>query len=240
MLSVVVDGRILGTTRQSPLGGGVVVLKREKRGRVAVLGWNDVLRPGLAAVLAAGGFQVDTPSDLSVWIDGGDDQVVVVALDGDHRRAERAIQTASDTRVPVVAIADTEDDVILSEVLDQGAQALVLPNADATTCVQAVRTVRAGYSVLPQSVVDQLASRDKRGARSIQLSDEEIAILATLMAGGTTSEIASRIGWSIRTTYRRLGQLYAHLGIAGRAQAVAIAADLGVPGAGRDVNATHG
>jgi len=193
--------------------------------RVAVVDPLPMFRHGVVSVLVTAGHVVDTPSDVLRW-------------------AARRRQTC------VLLSVRAEDDWHLLRNLAADAHAAVIALLDDATAIAGIRAVRAGArSVLPRAVNDQLLRRtvDATIGGQAVLPSDVLALLATtaapdtvpnavdravwlhhLASGGTVAELADRLGYSERATYRMLRALYHEMGVRTRLEAVLLARESGL------------
>jgi catechol 2,3-dioxygenase-like lactoylglutathione lyase family enzyme len=90
-----------------------------------------------------------------------------------------------------------------------------------------IDAVADGEVVLPLPVLRSLATTS-RGSPGIALSTGDRTILRHIGRGGTVPALAELLHRSERDCYRVLRELYGRLGVSGRAEAIARAADLGL------------
>lgn len=123
-----------------------------------------------------------------------------------------------------------EDDATVWQAVRIGADCYVLKTASTEELVQAVRAVAEGGSYLSAPVarrVMQIASGE-RSSVPAGLTDREFEILRLLAHGNRPTEIASKLFVSVKTVKNHLTSIYAKMGVATGAQAVAEAYRLGL------------
>lgn len=123
-----------------------------------------------------------------------------------------------------------EDDATVWQAVRIGADGYVLKTASTEELVQAVRAVAEGGSYLSAPVarrVMQIASGE-RSSVPAGLTDREYEILRLLAQGNRPTEIASKLFVSVKTVKNHLTSIYAKMGVATGAQAVAEAYRLGL------------
>lgn len=123
-----------------------------------------------------------------------------------------------------------EDDATIWQAVRIGADGYVLKTASTEELVQAVRAVAEGGSYLSAPVarrVMQIASGE-RSSVPAGLTDREFEILRLLAQGNRPTEIASKLFVSVKTVKNHLTSIYAKMGVATGAQAVAEAYRLGL------------
>jgi DNA-binding NarL/FixJ family response regulator len=124
----------------------------------------------------------------------------------------------SAVRVLVLTTYDTDSYVLPA--IEAGATGYLLKDAPRDELLRAVRAAAQGQSVLAPSVATRLMSRVRAPAPEI-LSQRELEVLGLLAAGTTNREAAARLFISEATVKTHLLHIYAKLGVADRAAAVA-------------------
>lgn len=187
--------------------------------RLLVIDSQEVFRIGLVTSLQAGGFTVEDAADPAAAGCAPVTADVVVAVVREVAELYVVAHLVGDCAVPVVGLLDRT-------VIEHGARALrggltavlATDTASAVICA-AVELAAAGVSAVPRALVEDLLAQ----AASTSLSLEERNWLTELAAGHTVVELAVRHGWSERSVYRMLREVYDRLGAANRGEAVAIA-----------------
>lgn len=142
---------------------------------------------------------------------------------GSGLEAMRAIHAETvEARVIMLTTSDTEDDI--ARALDAGARGYLLKNARRAELVAAIRRVHAGGTYLP----DEIARRLEAAREAPQITERDREILSALARGLTNREIAIVIGRSEDTVKANLKALFTKLGVADRAEAVAVAMQRGL------------
>lgn len=203
--------------------------------RIVVVDDHPVVRDGVAATLAAAddlevvGQAASGPEAVAL-VERLRPDVVVMDLrmpGGDGVEAVRELQRrGATTRVLVLTTYDTDSDTVAA--IEAGATGYLLKDAPAATLVAAVRSTAAGEAVLSPAVATRLASHVRSPATSTALTAREREVL-TLVAQGTPNRaIARELFVSEATVKTHLVHIYAKLGVADRAAAVATAYRQGV------------
>jgi DNA-binding NarL/FixJ family response regulator len=201
--------------------------------RLLIADDHPVVRDGLSGMFTgAEGFEV-------VGVAGDGAQAVALAgeldpdvilmdlrmpnMNGVTAIAELAKQNAR-ARVLVLTTYDTDSDVLPA--VEAGATGYLLKDAPRSELYRAVRAAARGEAVLSPAV----ATRVLRHARSDApgLSAREIEVLELVAKGTTNKEAARQLFISEATVKTHLLHIYAKLGVADRAAAVAAAFDRGL------------
>jgi DNA-binding NarL/FixJ family response regulator len=127
-------------------------------------------------------------------------------------------------RVLVLTTFDTDSDVLPA--IEAGATGYLLKDAPRSELYRAVRAAARGEAVLSPAV----ATRVLRHARSDEpaLSAREVEVLELVARGTTNKEAAKQLFISEATVKTHLLHIYAKLGVADRAAAVAAGFDRGL------------
>jgi DNA-binding NarL/FixJ family response regulator len=145
-------------------------------------------------------------------------------MDGVTAIAELA-RRGNPARVLVLTTYDTDSYVLPA--IEAGATGYLLKDAPRDELLRAVRAAAAGQSVLAPSVAARLMNR-VRAPEPELLSQRELEVLALVAAGTTNRESAARLFISEATVKTHLLHIYAKLGVADRAAAVAEAFNRGL------------
>jgi DNA-binding NarL/FixJ family response regulator len=130
-------------------------------------------------------------------------------------------------RVPVLVLTtyDAEGDVLPA--LEAGATGYLLKDAVKEDLLRGARAAARGEPVLAPSVTTRLLGQMRQPARE-PLSERELDVLELIAKGSSNREAAARLYISEATVKTHLIHLYAKLGVADRAAAVATAYDRGL------------
>ena len=121
------------------------------------------------------------------------------------------------TKVIILSMYDDEGFVL--EALSNGALAYVLKDAGSSELVQAVREVAAGHRYLSPPLSDRAIEAYQRVARAgpldkyETLTTREREVLQLSAEGHTNSEIAARLGISVRTAETHRSRVMHKLGV---------------------------
>lgn len=203
--------------------------------RIVVVDDHPVVRDGVAATLAAAddlevvGQAASGPEAVAL-VERLRPDVVVMDLrmpGGDGVEAVRELQRrGATTRVLVLTTYDTDSDTVAA--IEAGATGYLLKDAPAATLVAAVRSTAAGEAVLSPAVATRLASHVRSPATSTALTAREREVLALVAQGTPNRAIARELFVSEATVKTHLVHIYAKLGVADRAAAVATAYRQGI------------
>lgn len=209
--------------------------------RVVIAEDHPMFREGLQALLdSTEGIEV------AAAVTGGHEAVEAVAatdvdvavLDlsmpaGGGIEATTAIRASSPaTRILVLTSSDSEREI--TSALDAGAHGYLLKSAGPREIVDAVVAVASGSAVLSDDVLSAVSRRANdttrgRGARPFpELTDREFDILEALAQGLDSTEIARRLGLSLKTVRNYVSNVLVKLGARDRTAAVVEAHRRGV------------
>ncbi|MFB9375728.1 response regulator [Kineococcus gynurae] len=202
--------------------------------RVLLVDDHPVVRRGLAALLGAeAGLQVvaqaaDGPSSVREAVLHRPDVVLMdLRLPGDEEvpdgiAATRRIRAAlPGTRVLVLTLET--DPTALRAALVAGAGGVLAKGSEADDIVHALAVVAGGHVVLPAGLAGTLLAPTVAPTGLRELSAREREVLALLVAGLPSAAIAQRLGLATKTVSNRISEVLTKLGVATRAEAVAIA-----------------
>jgi DNA-binding NarL/FixJ family response regulator len=156
--------------------------------------------------------------------------VVVMALEPDATPA--AVHGLAEDIALIALVADRAGAVAA---LQGGARAVLVRPAERAEIVAAVQAVASGLSVLPADLLDGLLQPGgSDNATAIATADgealtqRELEVLALIAAGASNKLIARRLGISVHTAKFHVAGILEKLAAGSRAEAVAIAARLGL------------
>lgn len=132
----------------------------------------------------------------------------------------------------VLVLTSSGDQETVRAALRAGARGYVVKGAAGDQLVAAVRAAARGQLVLDPEVADAVLAPLRTGPPPTEpfpeLSPREREVLALLARGHGTDAIARALFLSPKTVRNHLSHTYAVLGVADRAQAVAVARDRGL------------
>jgi len=205
--------------------------------RVLLVDDHPVVLTGLTAMIAAesdlevAATAIDAATALARLADNEVDVAVVDLrlpdLDG-AQLCRRMLLQRPDLRV-VVLTMHADEDLVLSA-LAAGASGYVLKDTEPAEVLDAVRQAARGSLVVGAKA--RAAVIDSIGAQSpttlTDLSPRERQVLDLLARGLPTAAIAQRLGLAPKTVRNKLSEVFAKIGVADRAAAVAVARDAGL------------
>jgi NarL family two-component system response regulator YdfI len=120
------------------------------------------------------------------------------------------------------------------EALEAGAHAILPRASPARDIISAIKTVGAGYLVVPPGLLSRLLAqspmldRSLKGKERPQLTPRELDVIAAMADGASNKAIARRLGISFHTVKFHVASVLAKLDADTRTEAVAKAAQLGL------------
>lgn len=202
--------------------------------RVMVVDDHEVVRQGVAGVLAAAGDivvcgEASGVADAVAVADATGPDVVIMdvrLVDGSGIEATREIR-ARRPETQVVMLTSFADDEALFASIMAGAAGYILKQVRGVDLVGAVRGVAAGQSLLDPAVTSALLERLRKGRDLVTdeklatLSPQEERILALVAKGRTNKEIGEELHVSEKTVKNHLSHILSKLKVARRAEAAA-------------------
>jgi two-component system response regulator NreC len=202
------------------------------RVKILLVDDHEAVRQGLAMLLnAVGGFEVvgeacDGRDVVPLARELAPDVVVMdVAMPGTNGLAATKALKAANDEVAVVALTRHADEAYVQELLKAGAMAYVLKQSPSSELVAAIRAAAAGRPYLDATLRDRLSTAFlKRHTRSdpppSSLSEREVVVLRDIAWGYGNSEIATRLGLSVKTVEVHKANAMRKLGARGRTDVV--------------------
>jgi DNA-binding NarL/FixJ family response regulator len=126
----------------------------------------------------------------------------------------------------VVIFTAHEERHIIAQALRQGARGYVLKGAPSQELIGAIRAAHRGELYLQPRVAALWAATLRSPVPGLTPRQREILLLVA--AGRSNKEIAAQLGLSERTAKFHVTAIFTRLGADNRAQAVALAAQLGL------------
>jgi NarL family two-component system response regulator YdfI len=143
-------------------------------------------------------------------------------------------------QVTVLILTTYNEDALMLRGLQAGACGYLLKDTDRATLFRAIRAAAHGEMLVPPEVIARILSHAARGAsaspaspanhtpREMVLTEREREVLAGLVQGERSKEIARRLGVTERTVRAHLSTIYMKLNVDSRAAAVAVAIERGL------------
>ena len=194
--------------------------------RILLIDDHAVMRMGLASLLG-------TQKGLTIVGDAGDGEtgvrkavklnpdIVIVDLlmpgmDG-VETTTRIKEALPGTKVLILTTYGTADGI--AHALDAGASGALVKTVELKELVSAIRAVTAGERVISPEI-EQILTNDPPVP---ELSPRQSEILASIVRGFTTEDIARQLGLSVQMVKEHLSATFLKIGASNRAEAVAIA-----------------
>lgn len=203
---------------------------------ISLLAKNEIAREGLRKILSGESFHIEASvSDVSALLDShgniaGDtmDHVIVVdgggssfGLDACRKLAAKRIHV----RLALLLDRYSFEEVV--EAFQIGADGVIIKEISCAPLTESIRLIAMGEKVFPSQLVTNLTSWMpatttgdwKRSAVSVGLSDREIEILESVMAGMANKVIARQFGICEATVKVHVKAILRKLGVENRTQA---------------------
>ncbi len=132
--------------------------------------------------------------------------------------------------IAVVILTTFNEDALLYRGLQAGARGYLLKDTDRATLFNTIRAASRGETLLKPEIMSRLLAQAKQPAvdsistESVNLTDRELEVLASVARGERSKEIAAQLRISERTVKAHLASIYNKLGVDSRAAAIAVAA----------------
>jgi DNA-binding NarL/FixJ family response regulator len=144
----------------------------------------------------------------------------VVIVDADLRAEDGALDLLGPVRAAgpdgsLVVLAGAVDRRLAGEVMEHGAQAVILKSTPIADAVGILEQVMRGRTSFPAAVLEQVSDRQKPHG----LSPRQLDVLEQLAMGRSNEEIARSLFISTNTVKFHLRAIYSRLGVHNRAHA---------------------
>jgi DNA-binding NarL/FixJ family response regulator len=123
-----------------------------------------------------------------------------------------------------IVLTTYQGDEDIHKAMEAGAQGYLLKGMPHNDLLDAIRRVRAGSQVLPQSVKDTIANRLPSSA----LSPRELQILELIVKGLSNKQIADRLGITEGTVKWHVNAILGRMNVSDRTQAAVAALNRGI------------
>lgn len=134
--------------------------------------------------------------------------------------------TVSLPQCKVILLTVYDDDDHVREGIRAGAKGYLIKGATKEEIINGIRTVHAGGSLVPSSLVAKLAEPHRSDLPD--LSGREREVLLLLADGSSTKEIGEELALSLNTVNFHLRNLYQKLGVRSRTQAIKVGQQAGL------------
>ena len=129
--------------------------------------------------------------------------------------------------IAILILTAYDDDNYVLGLLEAGAAGYLLKSARGQDIVEAIRSIRAGESVLHPHIIEKLLKRAigspteiERAKASDLLSDREVEMLKLLSTGMSNKQIAEQLCLSLRTVKAHLSNIFTKMNVASRSEAL--------------------
>ncbi len=204
--------------------------------RVFIVAASPLARSGLQQLLAhpevevvGSAVDLDSAAGLLSEPEAEPDVIVVDASRESSATAASLSATSSDigADIPVVILESLDNGTVGSDLLRQGARAILPAGISPTELIAALRAVTSGLIVLHPSTVAAIPHAAVNTSRSTEewiepLTKREKEVLQMLAAGLGNKEIAAKLNISDHTAKFHVGSILGKLGVSTRAEAVAM------------------
>lgn len=141
--------------------------------------------------------------------------------------ATKQIRRTSPSTAVLILTAYDDDQYVIG-LLEAGAAGYLLKSARGQDLVEAVRTVRAGESVLHPTIIAKILKHRMHGNQAEvaerkstePLSERESEILRLAARGMSNKDIAAELFLSVRTVKAHLSNIFNKIGVASRTEAI--------------------
>jgi NarL family two-component system response regulator YdfI len=134
--------------------------------------------------------------------------------------------------IAVVILTTFNEDELMLRGLQAGARGYLLKDTDRNTLFDTIRAAARGETLLKPEIMARVLTQantpKKESHQTVNLTDRELEVLASVARGERSKEIASHLGISERTIKAHLASIYNKLGVDSRAAAIAVAAQKGL------------
>ena len=201
--------------------------------RIMIVDDHEVVRLGLKNLLMRQPnwevvAEAGTVSDAIRQVDEHQPDIVVLDIrlsDGSGIDACREI-VKTHPQIKVIMLTSFAEDELLFNAISAGAVGYVLKQVGNDDLVRAIETVARGEALLDPSVTGQVLAKLRATTRSeafIDLTDQELKVLALIASGKTNKEIAASLHLGEGTVRNYVSSIFGKLGLSNRAEATAYA-----------------
>lgn len=173
----------------------------------------------MAGLFADAGYETVEFEQLTEWAPGRGGVVVVAAIPPD----DTSLLSFTDDypHIPCVVVVPELDSGAFAAAVRAGASGAVDEADPAESFVASVEAARTERILAPRRIAAAMAARmPALPDAHAWMTDDEAGWLQTLAGGATVADLAERIGYSERETFRMLGALYRKIGVRNRTEAI--------------------
>jgi two-component system, NarL family, response regulator LiaR len=147
--------------------------------------------------------------------------LVMPVMDG--REATRKILQYNQ-EIKIIVLTSFHEQDLVELALQAGAISYLLKNVSAEELAQAIRSARAGRSVLAPEATEALIQATRQSPRTgFSLTQREKEVLALIVQGNSNSEIGLKLNISIATVKFHVRNIFSKLGVKNRLEATTLA-----------------
>jgi DNA-binding NarL/FixJ family response regulator len=194
---------------------------------VVVLDSLPIFRQGLITTLTQEGFLIVDLANLTSSLDTGQ-AFVIISLRREEDWVLLKELAARFEGLGFFALLPNPDFRTYREALQAGASGVLAQEASPEEVLNAVRMALNGCILLPVEVAHAFLAPQVEMPEASIITSEEADWLRLLASGATVTQLADRIGYSERETFRCLRELYGRMGVRNRAGALILAARCGI------------
>ncbi|HEX2049523.1 MAG TPA: response regulator transcription factor [Actinomycetota bacterium] len=187
---------------------------------IAVSAPAPMFRKGLVAALGELGFAAEEPDDLLQWASTHRHGVVVISLSTIEDLSLVSSLRRLRNGLVIAALLPDARPADYRAALQAGASAPVARDAPVEEIVAVIRQALDRRTLLPAEVARRIVSEADVAPEATRLRDEEIDWLRAMAGGLTIEQLADEAGYSRRTMFRILRDLYRRMGATSRTEAL--------------------
>jgi DNA-binding NarL/FixJ family response regulator len=196
------------------------------QGELALLDPLPVFELGLLTSLESGGTPLGNAEALGGWLARTPRGILVLTVQDEHAW-DLLAHAAGREGINVIAALDPFTELAAAQALRAGAANVVARHAHPAVFRRVLAETLADVITLPRSILRTATATPRLNRDRAVISETELAWLRTLASGSSVYSLAQSATYSERMMYRKLRELYARLGVAGRTQALMLARDEG-------------